>query len=48
VRTEWGLRGEQERERKKREQKINGVRGRALDRNGNSMGWKWALVKKDT
>ncbi len=42
VKTYWG---ERERER---EQQINGVRDRALVRNGNGMGWKWPLVKKDT
>ncbi len=28
-----------------REQQINGVRDRALDRNGSSVGQKWALEK---
>jgi hypothetical protein len=31
-----------------REQRINGVRDGALVRNGNGVGWKWPLVKKDT
>ncbi len=31
-----------------REQQINGVRDRVLDRNRNVVGWKWPLVKKDT
>jgi hypothetical protein len=38
--TEWGVDGEGERER---EQQINGVRDRALDRNGSGMGQKWPL-----
>jgi hypothetical protein len=33
---------------REREQQINGVRDGALDRNGNDVGWKWQLVKKDT
>jgi hypothetical protein len=33
---------------REREEQINGVRDGALDRNGNGMGWKWSLVKKDT
>jgi hypothetical protein len=33
---------------REREQQINRVRDRALDRNGNGVGWKWLLVKKDT
>ncbi len=33
---------------REREQQINGVRDGALDRNGNDIGWKWQLVKKDT
>ncbi len=45
AKTESGVSGEGERER---EQKINGVRGGALDRNGNGMGWKWPLLKRDT
>ncbi len=47
VRTEWGVSEEGERERE-REQWINGVRDRTLDRNGNGVDWKWPLVKKDT
>ncbi len=31
-----------------REQQINGVRDRALDRNRNVVVWKWPLFKKDT
>ena len=38
---------EAERERE-REQQINGVRDRALGRNGNGKGQKWLLVKLDT
>ncbi len=45
VEAEWGACGEGERERK---QQISGVRDGALDRNGNDMGQKWSLVKKDT
>jgi hypothetical protein len=30
------------------EQQISRVGDRALDRNGNGMGQKWLLVKKDT
>ncbi len=30
-----------------REQQINGVRDGTSDRNGNIVGWKWPLVKKD-
>ncbi len=37
---------EREREREKREQQISRVRDGVLDRNENSMGWKWPLVKK--
>ncbi len=44
VKTEWGVR-EKERER---EQRINQVRDGVYDRNGNGVGWKWPLVKKDT
>jgi len=44
VKTEWGVR-EKERER---EQRINQVRDGVFDRNGNGVGWKWPLVKKDT
>ncbi len=33
---------------REREQQINGVRDGALDRNGNGMGWKWPIVKRDT
>jgi hypothetical protein len=33
---------------RKREQRINGVSDGVLDRNGNGMGWKWSLVKRDT
>jgi hypothetical protein len=44
VEAEWGASGEGERDR---EQQISGVRDRALDRNGNDMGQKWSLVKKD-
>ncbi len=36
------------RREREREQWINGVRDVALDRNGNSMDWKWPLVKRDT
>jgi hypothetical protein len=36
------------RREREREQWINGVRDVALDRNGNSIGWKWPLVKRDT
>ncbi len=38
---EWEGEGE-------REQQINGVRDGVLDRNGNGVGWKWLLVKRDT
>jgi hypothetical protein len=47
VETEWGASGEGEGERE-REQQISRVREGALDRNGNDMGQKWSLVKKDT
>jgi hypothetical protein len=33
---------------REREQRINGVRDAALDRNGNDVGQKWLLVKMDT
>ncbi len=33
---------------REREWLINRVRDDALDRNGNGVGWKWPLVKKDT
>ena len=33
---------------REREQQINRMRDGALDRNGNGVGWKWLLVKKDT
>jgi hypothetical protein len=33
---------------RKREQRINGVSEGVLDRNGNGVGWKWLLVKRDT
>ncbi len=46
VKTELGVR-EREGERE-REQLISGVRDGAFDRNGNGVGWKWPLVKKDT
>jgi hypothetical protein len=36
-----------ERERD-REQRTSGVRDGALDKNGNGVGRKWSLVKKDT
>jgi hypothetical protein len=39
--------GEREGERE-REQKINGVRDRTLDGNGNGVGWKCPLVEDDT
>ncbi len=40
---------EKEREREReRDQQVNGVRDRALDRNGNGVGQKWPLVKMDT
>ncbi len=39
VKTWWGVRGERE-----REQHFNGVRGVALVRNGNGVGWKWPFV----
>jgi hypothetical protein len=42
VRTEWGVEGEGERERK-REEQIYRVRDGVLDRNGNGMGQKWLL-----
>ncbi len=49
VKTEWGVSREREREgEREREQWINGVRGGTLDRNGNGVGWKCPLVKKDT
>ncbi len=43
VTTEWGASRERE-----REQQISRVRDGALDRNGNGVGQKWTLVKKDT
>ncbi len=45
VKTEWGVSRERERER---EEWINGVRDRMLDRNGNGVGWKCPLVEDDT
>jgi len=44
VRTEWGVEGEGERERK-REEQIYRVRDWVLDRNGNGVGQKWPLEK---
>jgi hypothetical protein len=38
VKPEWGVSGEGER-KKEREQRINGVRDGALDRNGNGVGY---------
>ncbi len=45
AKTEWGVGEERERER---EQRINRVRDRVLDRNGNGVPQKWPLVKMDT
>jgi hypothetical protein len=41
----WGVRGEGGRER---EWQINGVSNRAFVGNGDSVGWKWPLVKLNT
>ncbi len=49
VKTERGVNGEGDGEREReREQRINRVRDGALDRFGNSMGWKWPLLQKVT
>ncbi len=39
---------EREREREKESSHINRVRDGAFGKNGNGMGMKWPLVKKDT
>ncbi len=42
------MRSKRKRGKREREQQINGVRDRELNRKRNGVGWKWQLVRKDT